>query len=205
MTTLPPPPYKHIEQHPWNWYGRDDSTVLLVGTFPPTRNNWSFDFFYPNRFNFFWRLMAAIAAKPLQHFSGPEAVTERKALLDSLKITITDMGQTIARIRNNSSDENLVALAYMDIFRILEARPHIRKIIFTSSSGKASAATWFLAYLRTHQITHKFPKGARPLKSTITWQGRTLELVILYSPSPRAANRVSFEQLTALYKAELTT
>lgn len=149
--------------------------------------------------------MAAIAAKPLQHFSGPEAVTERKALLDSLKITITDMGQTIARIRNNSSDENLVALAYMDIFRILEARPHIRKIIFTSSSGKASAATWFLAYLRTHQITHKFPKGARPLKSTITWQGRTLELVILYSPSPRAANRVSFEQLTALYKAELTT
>lgn len=203
MCAVVNPCYDFTETHPWNWYGPEDSTTLLIGTFPPTRNNWSFDFFYPNKSNFFWRLMAAIAGKSLVYLSGAEAVKERKALLDGLKITITDMGQTITRLQHNSADENLVALAYMDVFRILDTRPLVRKLIFTSSSGKASAAAWFLRYLETQGITHKFPKGARPLKSSLSWQGRTLELVILYSPSPRAANRVSFETLTALYSAEI--
>jgi G:T/U-mismatch repair DNA glycosylase len=37
----------------------------------------------------------------------------------------------------------------------------------------------------------------------LTLNGRTIELVILYSPSARAANRISFERLMELYKQEL--
>lgn len=192
-----------IEQHPWNWYGPADSKTLLVGTFPPTIRNWSFDFFYPNKRNFFWKIIAAITGKELQHTTGEPAVTERKALLDQLKITITDMGKTIVRKDNNSLDENLEALAYMDIFRILEERPAIKKIIFTSSSGKVSAARWFQHYLESQGIRHRFPKMPKPVKSELELNGRMIQLVILFSPSARAANRISFENLVALYRNEL--
>jgi len=192
-----------IEQHPWNWYGAEDSKTLIIGTFPPTKRNWSFDFFYPNKRNFFWKLLSVIAGKELLHSTGAEAVTERKALLDQLKITITDMGKTINRKDNNSLDENLEALAYMDILHIIDTRPSLQKIIFTSSSGKVSAAKWFLNYLETKGIKHKFPKMPKPVKSSLNMNGREVELVILFSPSARAANRISFEQLTALYRDEL--
>ncbi|RYD98678.1 MAG: hypothetical protein EOP54_06850 [Sphingobacteriales bacterium] len=193
-----------IEQHPWNWYGATDSKTLLVGTFPPTQRNWSFDFFYPNKRNFFWKILSAITGKELLHTTGEAAVTERRALLDELKITITDMGKTITRKDNNSLDENLEALAYMDIFNILEVRPAIKKIIFTSSSGKVSAVKWFLNYLESKGIKHRFPKTPKPVKSELVINGRTLELVILFSPSARAANRISFENLVTLYRDELT-
>ncbi len=193
-----------VEQHPWNWYGPADSKTLLVGTFPPTRRNWSFDFFYPNKRNFFWKIIAAITGKELLHTSGEAAVTERKALLDQLKITITDMGKTIIRQDNNSLDENLKALEYMDIFQILEERPAIKKIIFTSSSGKVSAARWFQHYLETRGIKHRYPKTLKPVKSELLINGRPIELVILFSPSARAANRISFENLVDLYRDELS-
>ncbi|MBL7706091.1 MAG: hypothetical protein JNM21_11160 [Taibaiella sp.] len=192
-----------IEQHPWNWYGATDSKTLLVGTFPPTRRNWSFDFFYPNKRNFFWKIIAAITGKELLHTAGEAAVTERKALLDQLKITITDMGKTIIRQDNNSLDENLHALVYMDIFRILEEKPAINKIIFTSSSGKVSAVRWFQNYLESKGIKHRFPKTPKPVKSELNFNGRTIELVVLFSPSARAANRISFDKLVALYRDEL--
>lgn len=192
-----------IEQHPWNWYGAADSKTLLVGTFPPTRRNWSFDFFYPNKRNFFWKIIAAITGKELLHATGETAVTERKALLDQLKITITDMGKTIIRKDHNSLDENLHALVYMDIFHILEEKPAINKIIFTSSSGKVSAVKWFQNYLESKGIKHRFPKTSKPVKSELHINGRAIELVILFSPSARAANRISFDQLVALYRDEL--
>lgn len=192
-----------IEQHPWNWYGPADSKTLLVGTFPPTKRNWSFDFFYPNKRNFFWKILSGISGIELTQDSGEAAVTERKALLDQLKITITDMGKTILRKDNNSLDENLEALAYMDIFKILEERPYIKKIVFTSSSGKVSAAKWFRDYLETQGIKHHYPKTPKPVKSELLVNGRSIELVILFSPSARAANRISFDRLVALYRDEL--
>lgn len=174
-----------------------------MGTFPPTKKNWSYDFFYPNKANLFWRILAAISGKQLEHFSGNEAVDERKDILNNLKITITDMGKRIARMDNSSLDENLVPLEYMNIGQILTEKPLINKIIFTSSSGKASAAKWFENFLGGHNINHKFTKGPRPIKSILHLDNRMLSLVILYSPSPRAANRISFDKLVQLYEAEI--
>lgn len=194
---------EHVEQHPWNWYGAPGSTTLIAGTFPPTKRNWSFDFFYPNKRNFFWKILAAITGHKIVYTSGAEAIAERKTLLDRLNITITDMGKTIIRKDNNSLDENLEALAYMDIFRILEENPGIKKIIFTSSSGKVSAVKWFQNYLETQGIKHRFPKTPKPVRSQLEVHGRLVELVILFSPSARAANRISFDNLVALYRDEL--
>lgn len=192
-----------IEVHPWNWQGPLDSKVLIVGTFPPTLRNWSFNFFYPNKNNFFWRVIAAIAGHKLEFKQGDEARKEREALLKQLHITLTDMGQTISRAFDSSLDENIQAVLYMDIFKILQERPTIDKIIFTSSSGKNNAARWFKQYASDNNIPIKFPKGAKPIKVNTMIGERKIQLVILHSTSARAANTIGFEKLVNLYKYEI--
>lgn len=191
------------ESHPWKWFAPAHSKVLIVGTFPPTKRNWSYDFFYPNKANFFWRMMAHIAESPLQYFSGVEAVEERKHILEKLGIAITDMGHTIVRSNNSSLDENITAIQFMNIFQILEENPSIQKIIFTSSSGPNSAAGWFSRYLKSVNIIHSFPKGKKPIRCELEVFGKKMVLAILYSPSARAANRISFDQLVEMYRNEI--
>lgn len=191
------------ETHPWKWYVPNGARTLMVGTFPPTKRNWNYDFFYPNKNNFFWRIIASIANKPLQHFSGNEAVEERKALLDFLRLGITDMGYVIDRLQDSSLDENIAAVEFMDIQQILKENPSINKIIFTSSSGKSSAATWFKNYLFQKGTKIIYPKGSKPQRLKWLLNNKEIELVIVHSPSPRAACSIGFERLEAMYRQEI--
>jgi G:T/U-mismatch repair DNA glycosylase len=191
------------EIHPWNWYLPKGAKILIIGTFPPTIRNWSFNFFYPNKNNYFWKILAKIAGRELQYFSGPEAVKERKELLQLLETGVSDMGKIIYRKAGNSLDQNLEIIEYMDIIRLLQENPSLRKIIFTSSSGSSSAIYWFKDYLNLRQIDFKIPKGKRPLYTSVAFQGKNIEVVLLYSTSPRVGASISFEQLVALYKNEL--
>jgi G:T/U-mismatch repair DNA glycosylase len=191
------------ETHPWKWYVPAKSRILIIGTFPPVKEKWSYQFFYPNKQNLFWPVMSTLINKPLEHLSGEAAVDERKYILQLLSAGITDMGLEIERNGNSSLDENLTAIQYMDVFKILKENISINKIIFTSSSGKASALGWFVNYLRMNNVNFKFPTGTKPLRSEFQFEGRLIQLVILYSPSRRAANRISFEKLVEMYSKEM--
>ncbi|MDR1120639.1 MAG: hypothetical protein LBM08_06940 [Dysgonamonadaceae bacterium] len=191
------------EIHPWNWYLPPEARTLIIGTFPPTLRNWSFDFFYPNKNNYFWKIMARIAGRELQYLTGEEAVRERKEILCQLKTGVSDMGKIIQRKAGNSLDQNLEIVKYMDIFRLLQENPSVRKIIFTSSSGPSSAIRWFKEYLALANIDFKIPKGKRPLQTSVVIQGKSMEIVLLYSTSPLAGATIAFDRLVALYKSEL--
>jgi len=193
------------EIHPWKWYIPIGAETVVIGTFPPTRRNWSFEFFYPNKNNYFWKIIARIAGRPLLCASGEEAVNERKELLNRLKLGVSDMGQIIHRKTDSSLDENLEIVAYMDIFKLLQENPSIRKLIFTSSSGKSSAIGWFKEYLALHQIPFKIPQGKRPLRTAAIINDRMYEIVLLYSTSPRAGAAISFDDLTELFAKEVIT
>jgi len=149
--------------------------------------------------------MAQIAGKPLQYFSGEEAVEERRNILDQLKIGVSDMAKIIRRTDGNSSDENLEIVEYMDIFRILEENPSLRKIIFTSSTGKSSAIGWFKSHLALHGIVFQVPKGKRPLQTVGQIAGKDIEIVLLYSTSARAGATISLEDLTELFRVAIQT
>jgi G:T/U-mismatch repair DNA glycosylase len=192
------------EIHPWNWYVPAEAKSLIIGTFPPTLRNWSYDFFYPNKNNYFWKIMAQIAGSPLQYFSGKEAVEERKNILNRLKTGVSDMGRIICRKDENSSDENLEIVEYMNIFDILAENPSIRKIIFTSSTGKSSAIGWFKSYLALRGITFHIPKGKRPLRTFVQIGGMEIEIVLLYSTSARAGASISLDFMVELFKNEIS-
>lgn len=146
--------------------------------------------------------MSVLAGKPLQHWEGEEAVKERRQLLDTLKCGVSDMAKSIRRMANNSYDENLELIEMMNVDTILEENPSLQKILFTSSSGKASAAGWFKEFLFRKGIKHTWPKGPKPWRAIYDYNGRKIELAVLSSPSPRAA-AYNFEQLCTLYGNEI--
>ncbi len=194
---------KELEQHPWGWYAPEGATCLMIGTFPSAKRNWSYDFFYPNVNNLFWKIIAQISGHKLLHFAGLAAVNERKNLLKHLKVAITDMGQIVHRNDGSSLDEKLELISPMDIFQILDEHPNIAKIILTSSSGKVSALRWFKQYLTTRQTNIIIRPGKKPLHAKLNYQNRVIEVVVLHSPSTRAANRISFAALAQMYSNEL--
>lgn len=194
---------KQEETHPWKWFAPHNSKILIVGTFPTSKRNWSYNFFYPNIANLFWKIMAKIAKTELKYFSGAKAVIERKKILQKLSVAISDMGYKIIRNDDSSLDEKLVVIEYMDIFNIIKENPGIDKVIFTSSSGNVSASKWFEEFLESRNIFHKFPKGIKPVKSEIVINNKKVNIVIAYSPSRRAANGISFDKLVEMYKNEI--
>jgi len=191
------------ETHPWKWYIPNGAKTVVIGTFPPTQRNWSYDFFYPNKNNYFWKIIARIAVRPLRYVSGEEAVEERRKLLNHLKLGVSDMGYIIRRKAGNSLDQNLEIVEYMDIFKLLQENPEVRKLIFTSSSGKSSAIGWFKDYLSLHRIPFIIPQGKRPLRTSVIISGKSYEVVLLYSTSPRVGAFMSFDVLTELFAEEI--
>jgi len=191
------------EIHPWKWYIPGGAKTVIIGTFPPTQRNWSYDFFYPNKNNYFWKIIARIAGCPLLCSSGEEAVSERRELLNRLKLGVSDMGHIIRRKAGNSLDQNLEIVEYMDIFKLLQENTSVRKLVFTSSSGKSSAIGWFKDYLSVHGIPFKIPQGKRPLRTSVIINNKSYEVVLLYSTSPRAGASVSFDALTELFAQEI--
>jgi len=143
--------------------------------------------------------MTKIAKRELKYFSGADAVAERKEILQKLSAAVTDMGYKVIRNNDSSLDEKLKALEYMDIFQILNENRRITKVIFTSSSGKVSASRWFEQYLESRNIFYRFPKGNKPVKSEIVINNKKVDLVIAYSTSSRAVNRISFNKLVEMY------
>ncbi len=191
-----------VEKHPWGWYGPADSNTIIVGTFPPVKERWAYHFFYPNKANLFWKVLASLAQTPLQYFSGEDAVVERKQILNKLKLTVTDMGAVISRQHNSSLDENIFPVQLMDILQLLKQRPKANKIVFTSSSGKNCATRWFSSYLQQQKIAHQFPKNKAD-NSFIIFEGRRIELAVVHSTSPRATGRIGLDGLISMYARQL--
>lgn len=185
--------------HPFKWYVPNDAKTLIIGTFPPIEKRWSYAFFYPNIHNNLWKILSSIADLKLS-LNKETMIEERQQILHKLKLGVTDMGGVIRRLAPDSKDESLEIIEYMEILHILDEYPSIERIILTSSSGKSSALGWFKSYLEKIKIAHVVPKGTKPLKFQIQFNKRSVDVHVLYSPSRRAANRISFEKLTEMYK-----
>lgn len=192
-----------MEEHPWEYYIPKEAHTLIIGTFPPVKKKWSFDFFYPNKQNLFWKVMSRISGKELAIAGTIDDVSTRKEVLDLLQAGVTDMGRKIYRSHESSLDENIEAIEYTDIIQLVNNHPGINKLIFTSSNGKTSAARWFKNYLSEQGIIFSWPVEKKPIRTHLLLQDKTYELVVLYSPSSRAANRISFDALSELYRKEL--
>lgn len=83
-----PHPYPNIEQHPLLPFLPENAQLLMLGSFPPPRERWCMEFFYPNPQNDMWRIMGQVFFCNKQHFeeqTDKDVQTDIEVQTDILK------------------------------------------------------------------------------------------------------------------------
>jgi len=172
------------ETHPWEPFIPANAEKLILGTFPTAEvNRGSYEFFYPNPNNDFWRVLFQAAEKTLDNYKHLEPIEIRKQILVDLKLGIADIGKKILRQKDSSRDDNLFPIEYTDIFSILETHPTIKKIIITSSSGGNSVLSWFHHYCVLNGHNFIIPREKLPIKTMLIFKSCKIRIEIVSSPS----------------------
>lgn len=174
-----------IEKHPKWYYDIPVMNSLILGSYPPHKIRRNYEFYYPNKQNYFWRILAALDNDHvLTHFDGDEAVNERKQIMKHLKIGVQNMGKTISRVGTSARDTNIKILEYHNILSIIKKHPELTLIILCGFSAKNSTYYSFCNYLKSHHI--KFSAPAKPSHGatfSITIDNRIINCVICTSTS----------------------
>ena len=128
-----------IERHPWPPFVPDGARYLFLGTFPPKREKWSMDFFYPNRINDFWRVMGLIFMNDRDAFYDNDEkrfdLSQIKGLLEREGIALWDTAMAVRRLKDNASDKFLEIVEPIDLAAFLNAHPSINQVITTGEKA----------------------------------------------------------------------
>ncbi len=132
-----------IERHPLEPFLPAGATTLFLGSFPPPRERWSMDFFYPNFINDFWRIQGLIHFGDARWFES-RTVKGRKgfdrerieAFCAERGLAFFDTATAVRRLKDNASDAFLEILEPTDVGALLARMPACRRLVTTG--GKAS-------------------------------------------------------------------
>ena len=186
----------NIEEHP-NWY-KDVSPMrcLILGSFPPHPSKWAYPFFYPNRRNRFWKILADLAGESLQSTKDNKvsAVEERYFIMKKLEVGVQNLGLEIERKGKSALDTHIRIIKFQDIISIIETHPELERILLPGYSAPNSTAKSFIKYLQQNGIKISTIDQVKPdTLFKMEFKGRSIECVVLNSTSP--ASRVKYDFL----------
>ncbi|MCR4860001.1 MAG: uracil-DNA glycosylase family protein [Bacteroidales bacterium] len=128
-----------VETHPLEPFLPEGATMLFLGSFPPPRERWSMEFFYPNFINDFWRVMGLVHFGDRSRFELPgRKAFDRDAIAafaSDAGLAFYDTATRVRRLKDNASDAFLEILEPTDVGALLEQLPSCRRIVTTG--GKA--------------------------------------------------------------------
>lgn len=127
------------ESHPLTPFLPKGARLLMCGTFPPKKNRWSMDFYYPNFINDMWRIFGLI------YFGSKDALVDKenktfrvdeiKHLLTSKGIALSDTGKEVTRTKDNASDKWLQIDTPIDLQSTLEEIPGCEVVVTTGEKA----------------------------------------------------------------------
>ena len=194
-----------LEDHP-DWY-RDVSPMhyLILGSFPPHPDRQQYPFYYPNRRNRLWPVLAELAALPLQWRIGDDpavAVAERYRIMQQLQVGVQNLGLQIERRGMSALDTDIRIVRFQPVISILESHPELRRILLPGFAAPHSTARSFARYIEEQQLgvcaTEKIQLN---YKFDISFARRRIECVILNSTS--TASRVKYATLLEQFRQQL--
>ncbi|MFA7116562.1 MAG: methyltransferase domain-containing protein [Bacteroidales bacterium] len=134
-----------VEVHPLKAFIPKGAHILILGSFPPPKNKWCIDFYYPNYINDMWRILGLIYYNDKDYLCIPE---EKKFNLEKIikfcnekGIAFYDTAEKVKRLKANASDKFLEIIKLTDINRLLESLPKCNAIITTGEKACQNAAT----------------------------------------------------------------
>ncbi len=179
-----------IERHPLQPFLPRGAKVLFLGSFPPPRQRWCMDFFYPNWINDHWRIEGLVFYGERDYFVDNMHKTFR---LEAIKehcrqhgIAFYDTARAVRRLRDNASDKFLEVVEPTDISALIAPLSALRAIVTTGEKA-------------TETICLRMNVPQMPAVSqAVNIPGTCLELYRL--PSSSRAYPLSLEKKAEAYK-----
>lgn len=180
------------ERHPWPPFIPEKARVLMMGTFPPPRQRWSMDFYYPNRINDFWRIMGIVFYDNQERFwdslSRSFRLDDIRDFLTERGIAMSDTGAEVRRLKDNASDKFLEIVTPVDLAALLELMPGCHTVATTGEKAAGVIAS----------ITG-LPSPAVGTSVRGSWSGH--ELTIWRMPSTSRAYPLPIARKADAYRA----
>ena len=127
------------EVHPLTLFAPEGARLLMLGSFPPPRERWRMDFFYPNFQNDMWRIFGLVFFGDKSHFLTDDGRAFREAelrrFLSERGIAIWDTAMEVSRLQGNASDKFLEVLRPIDLRQTLALLPSCRAIAVTGQKA----------------------------------------------------------------------
>lgn len=128
-----------IEKHPLEPFLPEGAKVLMLGSFPPKRERWSMDWFYPNKQNDMWRIMGHLFYNDKDHFVvAQERRFDKERIVQfctAKGIALYDTASEVRRLRDNASDKFLQVVTPTDITTLLRQLPECCTIVTTGQKA----------------------------------------------------------------------
>jgi len=148
-----------IERHPLEPFLPENSRILFLGSFPPPKERWSMEFFYPNWINDFWRIQGLIHFADAHKFEAGGKCFDEDRIIEFCKkqgLAFFDTAVKVCRWKGNASDEFLEILEPSNITEMLSQMPQCSTVVTTG--GKSSEE--FASILNLSDVPSK-SSGAR--------------------------------------------
>ena len=194
-----------IERHPLQPFLPANAQLLMLGSFPPPKERWCMDFFYPNPQNDMWRIMGNIFYGDKTHFEGQmnhaqstntsKKVFNREGIIsfcEAKGIVIFDTAQAVIRLQGNAADEHLEIVEPTDIAALLQQIPSCHDICCTGGKAAQTLAETL------HTAT---PKVGGYIETSL--DGRTIHFWRM--PSSSRAYPLSLDKKAAAYRRMFET
>ncbi len=133
-----------FEKHPLTPFLPSNAKILMLGTFPPKREKWCMDFFYPNFQNDMWRIFGKIFFNDTNYFILPNQKNFDKDAIEKFliekQIAIFDTALEVNRLKDNASDAFLEIKKTINLTKILEQIPQCVGIVTTGAKASETLA-----------------------------------------------------------------
>ena len=179
------------EKHPLQPCLPANARLLMLGSFPPKRERWSMEFFYPNWINDMWRIVGLLFYGNKHHF---EVMGEKRfdcekivAFCREKGIALYDTAYEVRRLKDNASDKYLEVVTSTDVPALLRQLPQCSTIVTTGE--KATDTLCALLHV---------PRPAVGAYSDGECEGRKVRLFRM--PSSSRAYPMSIDQKSSVYR-----
>ena len=128
-----------VEQHPLKPFNPQHARLLMLGSFPPARNRWSMDFFYPNYINDMWRIYGFCFFGDKEYFVDVEHKSFRKELLVEFLtekgVALYDTASAVIRTKGTAADKDLEVVTPTDLDALLRRMPECQAVVVTGQKA----------------------------------------------------------------------
>lgn len=128
-----------VEQHPLKPFTPQHARLLMLGSFPPARNRWSMDFFYPNFQNDMWRIYGLCFFDDKDYFVDAERKAFRKKqlveFLTEKGVALYDTASAVIRTKGTAADKDLEVVTPTDLDALLRRMPECQAVVVTGQKA----------------------------------------------------------------------